>query len=113
MAVGDAKLQMTLGQALLLMNASRRLSAFVAMATSPISPDAVATAVRDVLEPAVRDLNQLADQLPRDQFSAALHTPSAWRPDFRRASATRSANGRRSAADPTKRTPHSPHALPE
>lgn len=95
MPAGDPKLQITLGQALLLMNALRRVTAFVGTTQRTALPVDVATAIRELLEPVVRDLGELADQLPRDQFSAALHASSAWRADYRRATPSRSGRRRR------------------
>ena len=110
----DPKLQMTLGQALLLMNAWRRLTAFIAMTANPTAPVQVATAIGELLEPAVRDLGDLADQLPADQLSATLHAPSAWLPNFPRAKAVRSGHrGRQRPDDPAIRTRRSRKTLPD
>lgn len=66
-----------------LMNAWRRLTAFVALVDLPSPRPDGFSLIREFVEPALDDLNRLADQIPRDQLAEANQAPSAWYPNLR------------------------------
>ena len=65
-----------------LMNAWRRLAAFMALADlTPLPSDAKAL-IHEFVEPAILDLNRLADQMPPAQLAATNQSPSSWFPNM-------------------------------
>ena len=70
-------------QALRVMNAWRRLTALLVLVDVSTVPHDVRETVRECVEPAIRDLSTIADQIPSEQLNATLHAPSAWLPDLR------------------------------
>jgi len=65
-----------------LMNAWRRLTAFVALVDLPSRRADGIALIREFVEPALDDLNRLADQIPRDLLAEANQAPSAWYPNL-------------------------------
>ena len=65
-----------------LMNAWRRLTAFVALVDGPCPPSDGVALIREFVEPALDELNRLADGIPRDQLAEANQAPSAWYPNL-------------------------------
>ena len=65
-----------------LMNAWRRLTAFMALVDLPSPPSDGVALIREFVEPALDDLNRLADQIPQDQLAEANQAPSAWYPNL-------------------------------
>jgi len=82
-----------------LMNAWRRLTAFVALVDLPSPPSDGVALIREFVEPALDDLNRLADQIPQDQLAEANQAPSAWYPNLH--------DGRWRRATPEGDTPRS------
>jgi len=65
-----------------LMNAWRRLTAFVALFDGPCAPSDSVALLREFVEPALEDLNRLADQIPQDQLAETNRAASAWYPNL-------------------------------
>src|SRR3954454_14294022 len=65
-----------------LMNAWRRLAAFMALADRPDVPSNVRALICEFVEPAIRDLNAVADQVPASQLADTNHSPAAWFPNL-------------------------------
>jgi len=65
-----------------LMNAWRRLAAFMALADRPNVPPDIKALVHEFVEPAMLDLNRLADQMPQGQLAATNQSPSSWFPNL-------------------------------
>jgi hypothetical protein len=77
------ELNLTSEQAVLLMNAWRRLTAFVTLVDVPSGPADVISATRELIRPALDDLGRLADQMPPDALAHAERAATAWHPNFR------------------------------
>jgi hypothetical protein len=77
------ELNLTAEQAVLLMNAWRRLTAFVTLVDVPADRPDVVSATRQFIQPALDDLSRLADQMAPDALAAALRATTAWHPNFR------------------------------
>jgi hypothetical protein len=77
------ELNLTDEQAVLLMNAWRRLTAFVTLVDAPTNRGDVATATRELIQPALDDLGRLADQVAPNALAAAARATTAWHPNFR------------------------------
>jgi hypothetical protein len=86
------ELNLTAEQAVLLMNAWRRLTAFVTLLDGPADRADVVSATRELIQPALDDLGRLADQMTPAALAAAARAAAAWHPNFR---------------EPTWRRPHS------
>jgi hypothetical protein len=54
----------------------------VALVDLPSPPSDGSALIREFVEPALDDLNRLADQIPRDQLAEANQAPSAWYPNL-------------------------------
>jgi len=65
-----------------LMNAWRRLAAFMALADRPDVPSDIRALIREFVDPAILDLNRLADQIPPGQLAATNQSPSSWFPNM-------------------------------
>ena len=83
MTPSKRELILTAEQAVLLMNAWRRLTAFVTLVDLPGDRTDVVTATRELIEPALADLGRLADQMAPDALAAAERATAAWHPNFR------------------------------
>jgi hypothetical protein len=77
------ELNLTAEQAVLLMNAWRRLTAFVTLVDVPADRADVANATRELIRPALEDLGRLADEMAPDALAAAERSTTAWHPNFR------------------------------
>ena len=77
------ELTLTPEQAVLLMNAWRRLTAFVTLVDVPADRPDVGSATRELIQPALADLGRLADQMAPDALAAAERATAAWHPNFR------------------------------
>ena len=77
------ELNLTAEQAVLLMNAWRRLTAFVTLVDVPADRGDVISATRELIRPALDDLGRLADQVAPDALVAAERATAAWHPNFR------------------------------
>ena len=77
------ELHLTAEQAVLLMNAWRRLTAFVTLIDAPTTGGDVISATRELIRPALDDLGRLADQLAPDALVATERATTAWHPNFR------------------------------
>ena len=77
------ELTLTAEQAVLLMNAWRRLTAFVTLVDVPADRRDVDSATRELIQPALDDLGRLADQMAPDVLAAAERATAAWHPNFR------------------------------
>ena len=77
------ELNLTAEQAVLLMNAWRRLTAFVTLVDVPADRADVVSATRELIQPALDDLGRLADQMAPDALAAAARATTAWCPNFR------------------------------
>jgi hypothetical protein len=76
-------LPLTAEQAVLLMNAWRRLTAFVTLVDVPGDHADIVRATRELIQPALADLSRLADQMAPDALAAAARAPAAWHPNLR------------------------------
>jgi hypothetical protein len=83
MTQSKRELNLTAEQAVLLMNAWRRLTAFVTLVDVPADRGDVVSAARELIQPALDDLGRLADQMAPDALAAAARAPAAWHPNFR------------------------------
>jgi hypothetical protein len=81
--MSDTRLVLSDENAVHLMNASRRLTAFLALADRPYSPSDAIGLIREFVETVLADLNRLADQIPRERLTEANQAPSAWYPNMR------------------------------
>jgi hypothetical protein len=77
------ELNLTSEQAVLLMNAWRRLTAFVTLVDVPSDRADVISATRELIRPALDDLGRLADQVAPDALAHAERATTAWHPNFR------------------------------
>jgi hypothetical protein len=77
------ELNLTAEQAVLLMNAWRRLTAFVTLVDVPADGGDMIGATRELIRPALDDLGRLADQMAPDALVAAERATTAWHPNFR------------------------------
>lgn len=77
------ELNLTAEQAVLLMNAWRRLTAFVALVDVPTERADMITATRELIRPALEELGRLADQVAPDALVATERATTAWHPNFR------------------------------
>ena len=77
------ELNLTTEQAVLLMNAWRRLTAFLTLVDVPADRADVISATREMIRPALDDLSRLADQMAPDALIAAERATAAWHPNFR------------------------------
>ena len=77
------ELNLTAEQAVLLMNAWRRLTAVVALLDAPADRGDVTGATCDLIRLALDDLGRLADQMAPDTLLAAERATTAWHPNFR------------------------------
>jgi len=77
------ELNLTAEQAVLLMNAWRRLTAFVTLVDVPPDRADVVSATRELIQPALDDLGRLADQMAPAALAAAERAAAAWHPNFR------------------------------
>lgn len=67
-----------------LMNAWRRLTAFVALVDRPCAPpEEIVLMIREFVVAALADLDRLVDQIPPEQLAETNQAPSAWYPDLR------------------------------
>ena len=76
-------LVLTNDQAVLLMNAWRRLAAMLAVLNDPLLSD-ISGAVREFVEPALRDLDTLLEAMSPAERRQAHRSPAAWHADFHR-----------------------------
>ena len=65
-----------------LLNAWRRLTAFVTLVDQPGAPAEVIALVREFVEAALSDLNRVANQMSPDQLAEANRAPTAWFPNL-------------------------------
>ena len=77
------ELNLTAEQAVLLMNAWRRLTAFVTLVDVPADGADMISVTRELVGPALDDLGRLADQVAPDALAAAERATTAWHPNFR------------------------------
>lgn len=73
---------MGLDETVLVMNAWRRVCAFMSLVGCGAISDVDALA-DELLAPALVDLGELCDRIPPAQLKAANSAPSTWTPDFR------------------------------
>jgi hypothetical protein len=64
-----------------LMNAWRRLAAFMALADLAALPADARALIHEFVEPAILDLKRLADQMPPAQLAATNQSPASWFPN--------------------------------
>jgi hypothetical protein len=83
MAKGTPALLLTADEAVLLMNAWRRLNALLALLDDSMRPD-VAAAVRELAYAALLDLEGLIDRMGPQQLRESHRAPMSWHPDFRK-----------------------------
>jgi len=77
-----SQLRLSDDNAVRLMNAWRRLTAFIALADGSSVPPDIALLIRDFVDAAILDLNRLADQMPPEQLAETNRGPSAWYPNL-------------------------------
>ena len=65
-----------------LMNAWRRLAAFMALADRTDCPSDVRALIQEFVEPAILDVNKLADRMPPSQLAVTNQSPSSWFPNM-------------------------------
>jgi|tagenome__1003787_1003787.scaffolds.fasta_scaffold20325339_2 hypothetical protein len=72
-----------LDETVLVMNAWRRLCAFMSLIEQRSPSPEIEVLARDLIAPSMIELGELCDRIPPEQLKAAARAPGTWTPNFR------------------------------